>query len=258
MSCLTVKINDSSYINKKILSNVEFSVNSGELVSLCGRNGAGKSTLLSVIAQVTDSKLQVNGDVFLDEKKLSDFKRKELAQNIAYMEQSEYSTWDFSVYDFVLQGRFAHSKNGYYSEKDNQIVEEVLEELDITDFRERTIHNLSGGEFQKVRIARALAQCPQFMLLDEPSANLDFVYEPQLLEMLKKISHEKNMGIILSMHDVNMAAKYSDKMILLPLSAPVIFGKPEQIMTLENLQTTFGVAFERTDGRQLFLPRDTK
>lgn len=248
----------ASVFNKTILKNVSFELKRGELVALCGKNGAGKSTLLSAMAGVSEADLTLKGEISLEGKKLSDYKRKELAKKLAYMEQTEYSTWDFSVKDFVLQGRFAYSKNGFYSTQDYEVVKQAMTDVDILELAERTVHTLSGGEFQKVRIARSLAQQPEFMLLDEPSANLDFVYEPQLMKLLKKIAEEKKIGIVLSMHDVNMAKDYCSKMILLPPASAVIFGDVQEVLTLENLQTTFGVEFERTDGRPLFLPRGTK
>lgn len=255
---MQVKNLSAGVSGKSILKNVSFEIGRGEVVALCGKNGAGKSTLLSIMAGVSGAELNVGGEVLLDGKKITDYKRKDLAKKLAFMEQAEYSTWDFLVEDFVLQGRFAYSKNGYYSDGDYEVVRKVMEDVGILEFAGRTVHTLSGGEFQKVRIARSLAQEPEFMLLDEPAANLDFVYEPQLMELLVKIAEEKKIGIVLSMHDVNMAGNYCSKMILLPPASPVIFGNVKEVLTLENLKTTFGVEFEQTDGRLLFLPRGTK
>lgn len=241
--------------SKIILKNVSFKIERGELVALCGKNGAGKSTLLSVMAGVYGAEMKIDGEVLLDGKKIADYKRKDLAKKLAYMEQTEYSTWDFLVKDFVLQGRFAYSKNGYYSDSDYEIVRKVIEEVGISDLAERTVHTLSGGEFQKVRIARSLAQEPEFMLLDEPAANLDFVYEPKLMRMLKDFCVSKNIGIVLSMHDVNLAGRYADKMILMPPAAPVIFGKSSDVLNEENLKNTFGVEFIKGSAEEAFVPK---
>lgn len=241
--------------NLPVLAEVSFSVQAGQLVALCGRNGCGKSTLLSVMAGVSDLGLRVSGAVRLDGREVSAFKRRELAQNIAYMEQTEYSTWNFLVRDYVLQGRFAYSKNGYYSDADDKICLEAISEVGIENLAGRNVHELSGGEFQKVRIARALAQQPKFMLLDEPAANLDFVYEPQLMQMLKDFCISKNIGIILSMHDVNLAARYADKMIFMPPAASVIFGAPSDLLNGENLKKTFGVDFTKASAAETFVPK---
>lgn len=229
---------------KKVLANVNLSLQSGEFVCLCGPNGSGKSTLLSIIAGLSSINLQYSGSILLDDKDVRGLKAFERAKNISYMQQSETSTWDFSVFDYVLQGRFAHSQGGHYNKADEDVVSSVLEQLKLQDFAWRTLHTLSGGEFQKVRIARALAQEPVFMLLDEPAANLDYVYEPHLMDFLKKLAHQKNIGILISVHDINLAKAYADKVMLLPPQKNVLVGAPSDIMTLENLKITFGVEFQ--------------
>lgn len=249
MSVLSVKNLNASYGAKNILAGVSFDLQQGEFVCLCGPNGSGKSTLLSIMAGVNSAaKVDFAGVNYITDSGecvvASNLPRKECAKIISYMQQNEYSVWNFSVFDFVLQGRFAYSKNAHYFKQDYQIVENVLLELGLSSFKEREVHSLSGGEFQKVRIARSLAQTPQFMLLDEPAANLDYVFEPQLLSLLSKISHEKNIGILITIHDINLANKYADKIILLPPQKNVILGKPADIINTENLKTTFGVDFK--------------
>lgn len=240
----------AGYNNKTILKNVSFELNQGDFVCLCGPNGAGKSTLLTTLAGLQENKLWIKAEQLPSLKSqvsttlLSQLSKKEVAQNIAFMQQSEYSTWDFTVGELVLQGRFSHSKNGWYSEQDYQLVEEILNQLELTAFKDRNIHSLSGGEFQKVRIARALAQTPDFMLLDEPAANLDFVYEPQLLDLLKKIAREKNIGILLSIHDVNIAARYADKIALLSPESGLLCDTVENIFTAEKLSEAFGTKLQ--------------
>jgi len=237
------------YGAKLVLNNINFSLFSSDFVCLCGPNGSGKSTLLSVLASLAEKSLKIQGGTVLISKDandphnlipLSSLSQKERAKKIAYMQQTEASTWDFTVFDFVLQGRFAYSKNGWYSDEDEEITRESLNELGLSDFTNRTIHSLSGGEFQKVRIARALTQQPAFMLLDEPAANIDFVYEPKLLELLQSLAEKKNIGILLSIHDVNLAALYSKKMALLSPNNSFLFGPTEEIFTEQNLSKAFG------------------
>lgn len=245
----------AGYDSKLVLNNISFSLFSGDFIPLCGPNGSGKSTLLSVLASLAEKSLKIQtGTVLIskDENEphnlipLSSLPQKERAKKIAYMQQTETSTWDFTVFDFVLQGRFAYSKNGWYSDEDEKIAQESLQELGLATFSPRTIHSLSGGEFQKVRIARALTQQPAFMLLDEPAANIDFVYEPKLLDFLKALAERKNIGIILSIHDVNLAALYAKKIALLSpcsdsdsASSNLLFGLTEEIFTEENLSKAF-------------------
>lgn len=240
------------YGAKLVLNNINFSLFSGDFVCLCGPNGSGKSTLLSVLASLAEKSLKIQGGqtgtvlISKDANEphnlipLSSLSQKEKAKKIAYMQQAENSTWDFTVFDFVLQGRFAYSKNGWYSDEDEKIAQESLQELGLATFSNRTIHSLSGGEFQKVRIARALTQQPAFMLLDEPAANIDFVYEPKLLELLQSLAKKKNIGILLSIHDVNLAALYSKKMALLSPNQSFLFGPTEEIFTEQNLSKAFG------------------
>lgn len=249
MSCLSVQNLSVSYKTKEgenfVLDGVSLQLNQGDFVCLCGPNGCGKSTLLSVIAGVPSNKLKISdGKVEIDSIDIKSLRSSDRAKLLAYMQQSEFSTWDFTVKDFVLQGCFANSNGGHYTEQDYNLVSEILQELGLIAFSERTVHTLSGGEFQKVRIARAFAQQPLFMLLDEPAASLDFVYEPQLLTLLKDFAKRKNIGILLTIHDINIAYRYAEKIMLLPPKMNVIEGKPDAIMTPENLKTTFGVDFE--------------
>lgn len=218
------------YNSNIILQNISFTLEKGQFVCLCGANGSGKSSLMASVAAspVKDRKLSA----------------KEKARIVAFMQQNESSLWNFTVKDYVLQGRFAHTKNGNYLKEDYEIVNQVLQELNLQDFAERTVHNISGGEFQKVRIARALAQQPAFMFLDEPAANLDYVYEPQLMALLKKIAHDKNIGILISIHDINLAWKCADYLMMITKEKKLISGVPDDIMTVDNLKSTFGVDFQ--------------
>ena len=278
----------ASYGNKIVLSDLSFSLRQGEFVCLCGPNGAGKSTLLSVMAGVADAGLKVTGAVKVvsigssgcsstgasetmvvecdAKRRVSKPPRHELARLIAYMQQNEYSEWNFLVHDYVLQGRYAYTKRSLfcagpanYTAADYEVVDGVLDELGLSDFSNRYIHELSGGEFQKIRLARALAQTPNFLLLDEPAANLDYVFEPHLMQLLADTAHNKNLGILAAVHDINLAARFADKILLLPPAASttaeasensgtrkksVLFGSPSDIMTTDNLKYTFGVDFE--------------
>ena len=299
----------AAYKENSILHDINLSLVQGEFVCLCGPNGAGKTTLLSVMAGVPDVKLKVSGEVNVvsirpagysttstadpvvecdAERRVSkpqeppvDLKtlpRSAAARLLAYMQQNEYSEWDFNVRDYVLQGRYAHAQGlrrgqtlgrrklsdffrffgpANYTAADYAVVDGVLAELNLSQFATRTIHSLSGGEFQKIRLARALAQTPKFLLLDEPAANLDYVFEPQLMQLLRDTTHNKKLGVLAAVHDINLAARFADKIILLPpaSAAPsaqstgnskksVLFGSPSDIINEDNLKYTFGVDFE--------------
>ncbi len=252
------------YDDKVVLKEVSFALQCGEFVCLCGPNGAGKSTLISVMAGVPDNRLKVTGDIRWFRQTQSP-RRREAARTVAYLQQNEYSEWDFTVQDYVLQGRYAYTRYSHYSPEDYAVVDSVLCELGLSDFSQRHIHSLSGGEFQKIRLARALAQTPRFLLLDEPAANLDYVYEPHLMKLLRTTAHSKNIGVLAAVHDINLAATFADKILLLPpvvitavtttattaadessdnSKKSVLFGTPSDIMNTENLKYTFGVDFE--------------
>ncbi len=272
MSELKVLNLSASYNKTPILRDINLAVSQGEFVCLCGPNGAGKSTLLSVMAGVQEAQLNVNGEVKVvsihssetmvvecdAKRRVSKTPRHELARLIAFMQQNEYSEWNFLVRDYVLQGRYAWTKSSHfgagpanYAAADYEVVDGVLGELGLSDFADRHIHELSGGEFQKIRLARALSQTPRFLLLDEPAANLDYVYEPHLMQLLRDTAHKQNLGILAAVHDINLAARFADKILLLPPATvtatskkSVLFGSPSDIMNTENLKYTFGVDFE--------------
>ena len=247
ISSLFIENLNTFYGDTKIFSDCTFSLQPGELVCLVGPNGSGKSTLLSVLAGInldglkTFSKssetipgplLKMKTGNFVPVSSLS---RKQTAAVISYLQQDEFSTWNFSVMDYVLQGRFCHAENANYSVEDENIAKEAMEQTGISILAERSIHSVSGGEFQKVRIARCLCQESMFFLFDEPAANLDFVYEPKLLEQLKKIAHEKNKGILVSIHDLNLAARFADRLLLLKKGEPLIQGKPAEVFTEKTI-----------------------
>ena len=258
----------AAYGEKEVLHDVSFALQKGEFVCLCGPNGAGKSTLLSVMAGVAEAGLKVSGGGQQLEA-FSKLPRREAARLIAYLQQNEYSEWDFVVRDYVLQGRYAYTKRtifgagpANYAAADYEVVDEVLSELGLSDFSQRHIHSLSGGEFQKIRLARALAQTTAFLLLDEPASNLDYVFEPHLMQLLRETAHNKKLGILAAVHDINLAARFADKILLLPPARTsagpgssasietaaskksVLFGSPSDIMNTDNLKYTFGVDFE--------------
>lgn len=242
----------ASYFQTQVLKDCSLSLHPGDFICLCGPNGSGKSTLLSILAGINESSLKItstpseqknSGTKLQTESKeiipLAQLTRKQSAAIVTLLQQEEYSTWDFSVNDYVLQGRFCHTENANYSNEDITIAEQAMKETGILELKDRNIHSLSGGEFQKVRIARCLCQEPKFLLLDEPASSLDFVYEPKLLQQLKDLAKKRNIGVLLSIHDVNLAARFADKLVLIKKNNPLVSGTVNQVFTKETLSSIY-------------------
>src|SRR5574344_743805 len=282
---LEVKNLSASWDGQPLLRNISLVLHSGELVCLTGPNGSGKSTLLTLLAGIKETGLQIetaeelpsfNGKFLIGGLKQKHCTRKEIARHISYLTQNETSSWNYKVRDIVLTGRYSHTGvSGSYSAHDYEVVDSILEELHISSFADKSIFSLSGGEFQKVRIARSLAQEPDMLLLDEPVANLDFGYQAELLSFIRDLAHGKKStttsgvnipGVLVSIHDLNTAARFADTLVLLPKidsqkidesrddndstkasatnqNQKMVTGKPEAILTPEVLQSIYGAKF---------------
>jgi iron complex transport system ATP-binding protein len=229
---------DFNYGTSRVLENVTCVISVAEFVAIIGPNGAGKSTVLKVI----DGLLQPQGRVLLDKKLLSSYSRKHLARQIAYLPQDTEFTFAYTVDEVVRMGRFPHLKGiGYYSPYDEQIIERVLTLMEVEDFRDRSFNELSGGEKQRVLIASALAQEPKILLLDEPTTALDLHHQIAIYQILKEQQQSKNLTIIIVTHDINLAAQYCNRMILLHQGKILSDGKPDDVLDFKLLQNTFGV-----------------
>lgn len=241
--------------NTNVLKNVTITIEQGKLICLAGPNGSGKSTLMTLLAGLEGKKsgsLQIQSAKNLpfiqssnetEKIYISKLNRREAAKKIGFMEQSEHSAWETTVFETILTGRFAHSGTNY-TNSDYEIVKEAAELLNITNLQERSTFSLSGGEFQKVRIARTIAQKPAFILLDEPCAGLDISYEPVLVSLLKNLAKQQNIGILISIHDLNIASRFADEIILLPKNSPSIQNTPEIILTEKNLSAVYNANFK--------------
>lgn len=232
--------------NNKILDGVNICVEKKKLLCLCGPNGSGKSTLISIMAGLAGfDKLNFKGSVNLDGKNIYSFKPEELAKKVATLLQSENQTWNYKVKDLVMQGRFCHFKNSFSipSAQDKKIVDQIICELHIENLAQKNIFEISGGEYQKVRIARCLAQEPEYLLLDEVAANLDFAFQDELFLLLKKIALEKDIGILASVHDLNTASRFCDKLALLKKNGPCYTGATEDLLKPEMLKEIYSSNF---------------
>lgn len=199
-----------SYSNNVILKNINFNVNKGEVVGILGNNGTGKSTLLKCINKMNKLK---SGDIFLFNKNISNIKRSEVSKIVAFVSQL-HETSNIIVYDYLLLGRKPHIKFNM-TKNDYEICENIIELLELEKLRLKRLTKLSGGEVQKVMIARALVQQPKLLLLDEPTNNLDPKNQHDILKFIYSISKSKNISVLLFIHDINLALKYCDKLLFL-------------------------------------------
>lgn len=207
-----------------VLDKIDFDVEKGQCVGILGNNGAGKSTLIKCIGGIHQGQ---TGRVYIDGKNIFEMPRNKMAKYIAYVPQNNESS-DMTVFDFILLGRKPYIKWNATRE-DYNIVGDILDEMGLSEFTLRKISQLSGGEAQKVMIARALAQQPRFLLLDEPTSNLDPYNKHEVLEILKKVAENHNISILIVIHDLNLAMRYCDKYLFLKDGKVYSFGGIETI-----------------------------
>lgn len=225
----------------KIINNLNLDIFSGEFVCVCGSNGVGKSTFINCLANLEFDNLIIEkkSKVFFCDIDLFKLKKSDFAKQVSCLIQNEYPIWNYKVFDFVLNGRYPFTKRFVnYSKEDVQLVEDIFNILNIQDLKNKDVLNLSGGEFQKIRIARTLVQNTPIILLDEPINSLDYCFRQDLLQLLKIYAQQKNKIIICSIHELNLATIYADKILLLGKDN-FFYGTPEQVITVENLSKIY-------------------
>lgn len=236
---MRVKIDDIdfSYSSVPVLHDVTMDLSGPQLVAILGPNGVGKSTLIHCINKILQP---TRGTVMVNDVDTREYKTYKLSQIIGYVPYSSSDTFPMTVVDTVLIGRHPHSRFKY-TEHDLDVVYSTLELLNIQDLAVRPFNELSAGQHQKVMLARGLAQEPEILLLDEPTSNLDIRHQIEVMKILKRLSEKKEMLIIIICHDINIAAKYSDRIIMLKDGTIHAAGKPSEVITAENLLDVYGV-----------------
>lgn len=236
---MEIKIDDVEfgYTSTPVLKDVKLDIDGAQLVSILGPNGVGKSTLIHCINNILTP---TSGAVMVNDVDVTSFKLKELAKIIGYVPYASSDSFPLTVIDTVLMGRHPHS-NWKSTEKDLNIVYETLEMLGIEDLAMRPFNELSAGQHQKVMLARGFAQEPQVLLLDEPTSNLDIRHQMEVTMLLKDMSVKKGILVIMISHDINIAAKYSDKIIMLSEGTIFVAGKPNDVITEENIRSVYHV-----------------
>jgi len=225
-----------SYGKTRILDGLDIAVADREILSLVGPNGCGKTTLIKCISGI----LRPQGRVLLGGREVESMSRRDVARYIGYVPQSTTSVLTTTVFDTVLMGR--KPRMGWrVGDEDIDRVVEMMKLLSVEDFALRDFSELSGGQKQRVLIARALAQEPQVLLLDEPTSNLDIRHQLEVMETVRSLVKRTGVSAILAIHDLNLAARYSDTLVMLKEGKVHAFGDPFTLLTKENIRSIFGV-----------------
>lgn len=225
---------------RTLLDGVSLTVKTGELVGIIGPNGAGKTTLLSIMAGLLEPSA---GMVYLNQVPLTTLCRRQIAQQIAFVPQATTVTdFRFSARDIVLMGRYPH-RDRFASEtsEDHVITTDAMRHTRVTPFADRSVTELSGGERQRVTVARALAQQPRLLLLDEPTASLDLSHQLHVLQLVHQRVTKDRLTAVTAIHDLVLASRFCDRLILLDHGGIVADGPPAAVLTPERLATVFGV-----------------
>ncbi len=219
----------------KILNGVTLRLHKGEFVGVIGPNGSGKSTFLKCVYRVLKPE---SGAVYLDGKELRRYSVKESAQKMAVVAQHNYYNFEFTVQEVVLMGRSPHKRPlDRDTEEDYQIVAESLSKVGMADFASRSFSTLSGGEQQRVLLARALAQRTGCLILDEPTNHLDIKYQLQLMDIVKTL----DLTVIAAIHDLNIAAMYCDRIYVVQHGQAVACGTPKEVLTSDLIREIYEV-----------------
>lgn len=228
-----------SYSRKPVVNDVSLEVKKGEFLSIIGPNGSGKSTLLKTLSHIY---VPDSGEINLMGKSLDTYNRKEIAQRISMVPQDTSLDFEFTVEEVVLMGR--HPFLGRFAREDSKDMDlayEAMERTNTLHIKDRLITEISGGERQRVFIAKSLAQNTSVMLLDEPTSHLDINHQIEILDLLKRLNSEKELAIVLVIHDINLASRYSDRILLMKDGEIIAQGSPEAVITPENIENTYGM-----------------
>jgi len=227
-----------AYKDRGVLHAVSLSVEKGEMVGILGPNGSGKTTLLRVLSAV----LRAQGEIKLNGRKIATYGRRELSKLFAVVAQESHVNFPYTVAEIVLMGRASyHSPFALEGKKDLEVARASMELTDCLSLSDRYLHELSGGEKQRVMIARALAQEPEILLLDEPSAFLDLKHQVQVFELLHRLNRERVLTIVAALHDLNLAALFFSRLVMLREGKIYRDGSPREVLTEKTIDEVYGI-----------------
>ena len=237
-TAISTKNLNHSYGDNLVLMNISFAVSKGEFFIIIGPNGSGKTTLMKVISGIL--KLQ-KGRLEILDRPINGYSRKALAKTIAFVPQMVPVDFPFTVTEIVLMGRSPYlGMLGLEEEKDLKIAKQAIAFTGMEHLAHRKLDQLSGGEQQRVFIARAICQEPDIILLDEPTASLDLAHQTRVMDLMEKLKAQKGVTVVMVSHDVNLAAMYSDQLLLLNNGQVVCQGSPDEVLTFKTLEEAYG------------------
>ena len=236
---LEVKELFSGYEDIDIIKDVNISINKGENLFIIGPNGCGKSTLLKSMANI----IEYRGKIKIDNEEISSLDRITLAKKVGLMSQTSQIHFPYSVYDTVALGRYAYSKGvlSGISKEDKKIILESIEKVGLSDLKNKMITELSGGQLQRVFLARVFAQDPDVILLDEPTNHLDLKHQIEILEYLKKWVKDKNKILVGVLHDLNLVHYFADNVMLLDKGEVVSYGKSSEVLNNDKIESIYKI-----------------
>ncbi|HOJ11776.1 MAG TPA: ABC transporter ATP-binding protein [Clostridiales bacterium] len=236
---IKVKHLDFSYKKDRIiLEQISFDASHGQCIAILGNNGAGKSTLVKCLNHILTPQ---NGIIYINGEDIRNLKRNEIAKSVAYVAQRNFAD-KLTVFDTVLLGRKPYIKFEP-KQKDIEITESVIKRMGLENFSLRYVDELSGGEMQKVMLARALAQQPGILLLDEPTSNLDLRNQYEVMSVIREIAKQENISVIIVIHDINLSIRYCERFLFIKDNKVYAYGGKE-IMTPENISHVYGIKVE--------------
>ena len=229
----------SGYDQVDVVKKITFEAKRGEILCIVGPNGCGKSTLLKAIGKLIEYK----GDIILDSNNIENLNRKDLAKNIALMTQTNDIYFPYTVYETVSLGRYAYLNGAlcFLSKEDKGIVLEAIKSVGLIELKDKLISELSGGQLQRVFLARAFAQNPQVILLDEPTNHLDLKCQVEILEYLSLWAKKNNKIVIGVLHDLNLVNLFSEKVVMLSQGEVTCKGTPKEVFLEDELEKVYNI-----------------
>lgn len=239
MSFIQIKNLCAGYAKTAVLTDVNLEIEKGEIIALIGPNGAGKSTLLKSMARLLPV---ISGEICFDEKNLNDYSYKEISQKMAVILTERTRTELMTCRDVVEMGRFPYTGQlGLLSEIDNKKVDDAIDAVNAADIRDRDFNKISDGQRQRVLLARAICQEPEIILLDEPTSFLDVKHKLEILSLLTKMARQKNITVIMALHEIDLAEKIADRIVTVSTDGTVQSGEVEDVFSEEGIRNLYEI-----------------